>query len=332
MALGFEAGLGAIGGLFGKPKLKQIKYSDAVDAELGNQVANLKATTTANNATLAAYQAAADRMRPMVSAAADDDVGLLGRLNTRELSYDPLSAYERLRAGNLAAFDDQLAKASTRGSVADKLAMSARGYGGRGSGAYEQILRNRVIGSTGMPVLNSIFNNLGNDTTATDLARQRTNAGILANIGARRAIPLSVLDFEAMPIDVRNRAMMASIAGLGGLGDIARTNTAGFKEEKNSVANFLEGMGKSLDQVGGTALSVAGSLYGGGMLGGMFGGGGGAPAPSTPFPTTMGFGLPQSPSYPSSVGWGAQAPSYYQPNPYFAPPSYADPRLFFGRQ
>lgn len=325
MALGFEAGLGAIGGLFGKPKLKQIKYSDAVDAELGNQVTNLNAATAANNATLANYEAAIARMRPMVQGAADEDVGLLGRLNTREFNYDPISAYERLRTGNLAAFDDQLAKASTRGSVADKLAMSARGYGGRGSGAYEQILRNRTIGATGMPVLNTIFGNLGSDTTSTDLARQRTNAGILANIGARRAIPMSVLDFEGAPINVRNAATMAGITGLSSLADTAKTNTAGFKEEKNKWAAFLEGMGKSLDQAGGTALS----LWSGGMFGGGGGGGGGA-APANPYPFMP---TPSAaPSYPQSVGWGAPAPTYYQPNPYFGTPSYADPRLFFGRQ
>lgn len=275
MGIGAESLAGGIASLFTDPdKINKIYKNDALNTGVNEQANLLSQASRDNQKSLADFNATMGYYQPAVRQAALSDIGALGGVVSNNLNYDPLATYERLRTGNLKAFNDISGSIADRGALADRLALAARGYGGRGAGSYEQILRNDRISKNLSPALASIFGGLGSDTGAITSGRNANFAQILAAIQGRQAIPQNALQFEYSPIAARNSALMGQANVLGGLADANNKNFGGFQTVEDKWKTFAKGLGSFVDQAADAYLQY----QTGGLAGGK-GGGGGSSAP-----------------------------------------------------
>lgn len=115
-------------------------------------------------------------------------------------------------------------------------------------------------------------------------------------------MPLGLAQLELNPLQALQAARANEISQLSGLSDVARSNFAGFKENRNKWAAAAGALDQSLNSALDTGLSLySGGLIGGntgGMLGGLFGG---PRTQQSAQRSPMVFGLPQSNYTPQPV-------------------------------
>ena len=154
---------------------------------------------------------------------------------------------------------------------------------------------------------------------AANLISQRQNAqGAAAN-------------YYLNPALARSQLAMEEAQNLGLLGQAAKGNTAGFRQEKDFVGRFAEGLGEAENTILDTAMGVLSMYSGGGMMGG--GGGGGSPgAKSTQRQAAPTFTPTYSPpvDFGSSGGYYGGGFSYSQPSGGGAIASYAQQPVNLG--
>lgn len=308
MPLGGEAMGNAVSGFFGKDKLKRIAYDDS-----------LRDTQTAQAYSLGKLREAADRAgqnyedritaaAPQAQQIAQQNISSLYDLQEQGKAFDPTATYERIRGGNIASLADQFVNLASRGAKEDKLALAALGYGGRGPGSYESILRSDRISRNIAPVLNTIYGNLGRDTAGLNNDRLANLAATLGIMRERQAAPTAAAGLALLPYQAR-ASMLGDEIGMGGeLGGAIQGNTAGFQSQKNKWANFFQQSGRAFDQVADTAIDLYSSYMGGGLggmggIGGGMGGGGARAAAPAPAPAPMSTFTPRPtpnawPGYP----------------------------------
>lgn len=268
--LTFGSSIGQLIG--GEPKVRRVYYSDEIKNALGQYTQLLQDWKDRDVISLADYESAIKRIQPEAEALAREDQQRYGQLLDANLAYDPLANYERLRSGNLSALDTWGAKLSGYGSAADKAAMAARGYGGRGGGTYEQILRTDRISKNIAPVLNTIFSNLGREAAGAETGRLSNILSSQGLMQERAQVPYRSVDRLLDPVRARGQTAAGIFSNFGALGGIARNNIAGFRQEKSP----WQIAGEAGDSVVNAALELYSGYLGGG-LGGMGGGmGGGA--------------------------------------------------------
>lgn len=266
----------AIGGFFGDDKLKQKYYNPELGALFNTEYIDaLKKLRTSGEDATAQYSQALKAATPQAQEISNMDVADLGSLIRGSLNYDPVASYERIREGNLGALNAQAANLADYGSRGDKLALAARGYGGRGDGAYERILRQDRISRNIAPVIGGIFNNLGQDSSIAENNRFRNLLSYLQLMRERSGVPDRLAERALYPAEAQASLLGREIAIAGGLGQASRNNSAGFQLKKNKWKNFFEQTGSGIDEAADTAIQAAMTYYGGGMAGGMMGGGGG---------------------------------------------------------
>lgn len=290
MPIGGEAMGSAIGGFFGGPKLKKITYDPELAATQTGQAAALGKLRETAGRVGQTYEDRITAAMPQALAIANQNIGTLGQLGEQYAGFDPTSTYERIRGGNIASLADQFVNLATQGERGDKLAMASLGYGGRGPGSYESILRSDRISRNIAPVLNTIFGNLGRDTAGLNQDRLSNLAATMAIMRERQGLPASTAGLALLPYQAQASMLGDEIAMGGGLAEAVGANTAGFQSKKNKWANFFEQSGRALDQAADAYIS----MYGGGMLGGMGGGGGGAAGAAGGAGTRMTFGDPMN--------------------------------------
>lgn len=310
MAIGGEAFGSAIGGFFGGPKLKRIELNPYLNDAINEQAIGLRGLRKTAGDAGAKYAAAVDASTPQVQAVANENLALLGRLANQGAAFDPTDTYERIRGGNIASLADQFVNLATYGQQADKSALAARGYGGRGPGSFESTIRADRISRNIAPVLNTIFGNLGADAAGLNQNRLANLAATTGIARERLGLP-GYADSRALLPYQAQAGMLGNEIGMSGMiADATKANTAGYEQTQNKWANFFQQMGRATDQVADTAIS----LYGGGMLGGgggmggiLGGGGGGGGATAAPAPAIRSFSMqPLGSSYPGPWASGYQ--------------------------
>lgn len=275
---GAEAGLTGIAALVAPAdKLKQVEYNKYLTDTISNQALGLKALRGIGDTAANAYAASVAGSTPQIQALNQDAINRLTGLADQYSGFDPTSTYERVRSGNIASLADQFVNLANYGQEGDKLALAARGYGGRGPGSYESILRSDRISRNIAPVLNTIYSNLGADTTSLNTNRLANLANVIPTLGYRSALPGATDSRTLLPYQARLSMLGSEIPLSSSIAEAARGNTAGFKNEENKWKTFLVNLGKSMDQ----AYDAYTNMYsggmmggGGGMMGGMGGGGG----------------------------------------------------------
>lgn len=273
MPLGGEAMGNAVGGFFGKDKLNKIVYDDSLRDTQTAQAYSLGKLREAAEKAGQNYEDRITAAMPSALQITQENIGSLANLQKQGQEFDPTATYERIRGGNIASLADQFVNLASRGAKEDKLALAALGYGGRGPGTYESILRSDRISRNIAPVLNTIYGNLGRDTSGLNQDRLANLAATLGIMRERQAAPTAAAGLALLPYQAR-ASMLGDEIGMGGaLGSATQANTAGFETVKNKWANFFQQSGRAFDQVADTAIDLYSSYMGGGMMGGMGGGG-----------------------------------------------------------
>lgn len=282
MGAGFESGLSGIAALVAQPpKLSQIEYNKYLTDTISNQALGLKGLRGIGDSAANDYAAALAASTPQIQALNQNTIGRLGSLADQYSGFDPTSTYERVRGGNIASLADQFVNLANYGQEADKAALAARGYGGRGPGSYESILRADRISKNIAPVLNTIYSNLGSDTAGLNTNRLANLAQVIPTLQYRDSLPGATDYRTLLPYQARLAMLGSEIPLSTSIAGAARANSAGFKETPNKWATFLQDLGRSMDQGFDAFTSIYGGdglmgNFGGGGIGGMGGSGGGA--------------------------------------------------------
>lgn len=272
--------VGPILGAFGKTKVTQQNYSDAVRDAITGAAKNVEADRAANAADLAAYTQGINRAVGRIEALNPEDTATLGRLIGETAAADPMSVYRGVGDYQMGLFNQFAKGLADQGRRGQNLQFARMGYGGRGGGTYTQNALMDRISQNLAPTFAGVLGNLGRDTQV--LGNQRlAQGGQVANlINARRGFQSQGAELALNPALARAELADLEAGRIGTLGSAARTNTAGFRAEKDTLGKFAEGLSEAEDTILDTAMGVL-SMYTGGMgggmggIGGMMGGGGG---------------------------------------------------------
>ena len=259
--------LGGILGAFLKPKTSQVKYSDALAGQLDDTTNSLTGYRADQSADLSKYGLALDEATGKVKALEAGDNSVLAQLIASS-NQDPMDTYRGVGDYQFGVLDKLSKSIAGQGRAQDNALLAQFGAGGRGGSTYQtNSILDRLTRNLA-PVYAGALGNLGRDT-GTIVNGRTTNAGNVVNLlNTRAGIPLRTLPLQTATMDQRTQNLMDEIAAEGGLGQNYRTNSAGFKEEKNKVAGAFQAIDSGLN----SAVDTAMSLYSGGLSGG--GGGG----------------------------------------------------------
>jgi hypothetical protein len=318
--------LGGVLDAFSPPKMERVYTSPELQGEIGTTIGGMGQYRTQAGQSLSNYEKAnreaINQARRLTQQTEGEVGGMLGGL--RQSGY--MSDRERARAGDLAALNQLLGQMGGGMSRADKAAASRLGYAGRPSSSYLDKQRSSYIGAFGAPIASQIF--AGLNPAAAGAASERVS-NINQQLGLmdyRNQMPLGLAQLELNPLQALQAARANEIAQLGGLSDVARSNLAGFKEQRNKWAAAAGAVDQSLN----SALDTFMSLYSGGMVGGGGGGllggllGGGKAQTAQPSRPQAAYTLPQPTYTPQPVvapSIGLTAPIGYGNYGFTPPPS-----------
>lgn len=310
--------------LFGKTTYNPIRISNelqrSVDLTSGGSLDRYRKR---KGEVLDAFQVLANRTLPKVESAVDLGMKDLNAGSTMLRSYNPLATYERIRGGNLASLTS-LADTLSGVGRRNESALAARlGMAGRPMSSARDLIRSSGTATAFAPIANTIYGNLGNDTTGISRDTFNQVKGLQALAAARPDLYGNLYQYALAPLVAEQQALGGETDALNALAQAVAKNYAGMDVQKKMgimdyplrLSENLSGTVGNLADAAGSVMGIAGGFMGGGMgggggggmLGGLFGGGGGAGA----------GGGASSPN----LNWGSWSPSMgggggYQPMPY----------------
>lgn len=284
---------GAVIGAFGSTKQRPVFTSPEIaDRYRYNLLNQYDTTQAANQGDVSNYAKAIAAGTPQAQQFANEDTQALTNLINQYGSYDPMATRSAIREGDLASLDKQFTNLVDYGSAADKARMASLGLGGRASaGSYGRIQDQLRASRNLSPVLNTIYGNLGSDTSRITQDRYQNLMSQLGLMNQRAGLyDTRVANRSLMPSYARNADLQSTLANLGGISQGFGQNVAGWEAVPNGVARWGNAIG-AVDQGLNSALDTYMSMYGGGMLGGSgaFGASGTTPSNQMPSMGNSGF-------------------------------------------
>lgn len=300
--------------LFGKTTYKPIRISNelqrSVDLTSGGSMDRYRKR---KGETLDAFQILADRTLPKVEAAADLGLRDINAGSTMLRSYNPLATYERLRGGNLASLTGLADTLSGVGRREERTLAARLGMAGRPASSARDLIRSSGTATAFAPIANTIYGNLGNDTSGISRDVMNQVNGLQALAAARPDLYGQIYQYALAPLQAEQQALGGETDALNALAQALAKNYAGMDvQKKMGIMDYPVRMSENLSATVGNLADAAGSVMGiaggfmggmggmgggggGGMLGGLFGGGGGGAG---------GYGGYQSMPYGGGMGFG----------------------------
>lgn len=199
------------------------------------------------------------------------DNATLGALIARAGNYDPMAAYRGIGDYQTGVLDRVSRSLANQGRASQNLNAARLGYGGRQSSYTQNALVDRLSQNLA-PAYASVLSNIGRDTqvlSGQGIANMANAANLIAQ---RQNAQGAAANYYLNPALARSQLAMEEAQNLGLLGQAAKGNTAGFRQEKDFVGRLAEGLSEAENTVLDTAMGVL-SMYSGGGMGGMMGGG-----------------------------------------------------------
>lgn len=293
-------------GAFGKTKVTQRNYSDAVQNAITGSANQVAADRTASQGDLQRYTDAIGRASGRLEGMLPEDSATLGRVINETAGADPMNQYRAIGDYQMGLMDRFSKGLADQGRKGQNLQFARMGYGGRGGSTYTNNAMLDRISQNLAPAFASTAGNIGRDTQIVGNQRLAQGGQVANLINSRRGLVTQGADLLLNPANARANLSDAEANRLGTLGNAARTTTAGFEAKKDFVGRLADGLSESEDTILDTALSVL-SMYTGGGMGGMMGGGGGgggkagggSASNQRPPPNTF------TPSYAPQVNFGS---------------------------
>lgn len=308
--------LGPIIGSFGKTKTIQQQYSDEVGKAITGAASAAQSNRALSDADLARYATASQQAAGRVEGLLGQDNATLGALIARAGNYDPMAAYRGIGDYQTGVLDRVSRSLANQGRASQNLNAARLGYGGRQSSYTQNAMIDRLSGNLA-PAYASVLGNIGRDTQVLSGQGIANMANAANLISQRQNAQGAAANYYLNPALARSQLSMEEAQNLGLLGQAAKGNTAGSRQEKDFVGRFAEGLGEAENTILDTAMGVL-SMYSGGGMGGMMGGGGGG-SKSPPKQAAPTFTPTYSPpvDFGSSGGyaqgglkWPSSTPSY----------------------
>lgn len=295
--------VGPILGAFGKTKTTQQYYDSQLGKTITGAASAAQSNRALNDADLARYATASQQAAGRVEGLLDQDNATLGSLIAKAGNYDPMAAYRGIGDYQTSILDRLAGSLANRGKASQNLAEARMGYGGRGGSTYTQNALIDRLSSNLAPAYASVLGNIGRDTqvlSGQGIANMANAANLISQRQNAQGAPAA---YYLNPALARSQLQGEEAQNLGLLGQAAKGNTAGFRTEKDFVGRLAEGLGEAENTILDTAMGVL-SMYSGGGLGGIMGGGGGAKKPQAP------AGPQFTPTYSPPVNFGSSG-GYY---------------------
>lgn len=295
--------VGPILGAFGKTKTVQQQYNEGVGKAITGAANAAQSNRALSDADLARYATASQQAAGRVEGLLGQDNATLGALIARAGNYDPMAAYRGIGDYQTGVLDRVSRSLANQGRASQNLNAARLGYGGRQSSYTQNAMIDRLSGNLA-PAYASVLGNIGRDTqilSGQGIANMSNAANLISQ---RQNAQGAAANYYLNPALARSQLSMEEAQNLGLLGQAAKGNTAGFRQEKDFVGRFAEGLGEAENTILDTAMGVLSMYSGGGMMGG--GGGGNPGAKSTQrqaAPTYM-------PTYSPPVDFGSSG-GYY---------------------
>lgn len=216
-----------------------------------------------------------------------------------------MAAYRGIGDYQTGVLDRVSRSLANQGRASQNLNAARLGYGGRQSSYTQNAMIDRLSGNLA-PAYASVLGNIGRDTQVLS-GQGIANMSNAANlISQRQNAQGAAANYYLNPALARSQLSMEEAQNLGLLGQAAKGNTAGFRQEKDFVGRFAEGLGEAEGTILDTAMGVLSMYSGGGMGGIMGGGGGGGGSKSGPKQAAPTF----TPTYSPPVDFGSSG-GYY---------------------
>ena len=279
MPVGFQAFGEGIGGFFGKDKIQNVYYSEPLSQYYENQaLTGLKDLGDAGTRSVGDYSRALRAAIPQSEALTQENIDTYGKLAQGYFNQDPYAGYERIRSGNLSDLFGRVDQLANYGVEADKRAMANLGYGGRGPSSFGVLQGRDRLARNFAPTVDTIYQNLGSDTTRLEQARLANLAATMELMQQRQGLPAQTARLHLEPYKAQAESLAAQLMLARDLGYGIEENIAGQRVIPNKWRNFFSKMGESADQFTDAAREDsmrAWEAYMGAGGGGGGGGGGG---------------------------------------------------------
>lgn len=308
--------MGPILGAFGKTKTVQQQYSDSVGKAITGAANAAQSNRALSDADLARYASASQQAAGRVEGLLGQDNATLGALIARAGNYDPMAAYRGIGDYQTGVLDRVSRNLANQGRASQNLNAARLGYGGRQSSYTQNALVDRLSQNLA-PAYASVLGNIGRDTQILSGQGIANMANAANLISQRQNAQGGAANYYLNPALARSQLAMEEAQNLGLLGQAAKGNTAGFRQEKDFVGRLAEGLSEAENTTLDTAMGVLSMYSGGGMMGG--GGGGNPGAKSAQRQAAPTFTPTYSPpvDFGSSGGyaqgglkWPSSTPSY----------------------
>lgn len=265
--------IGPILGAFGKTKTVQQQYNEGVGKAITGAASAAQSNRALSDADLARYATASQQAAGRVEGLLGQDNATLGALIARAGNYDPMAAYRGIGDYQTGVLDRVSRSLANQGRASQNLNAARLGYGGRQSSYTQNALVDRLSQNLA-PAYASVLSNIGRDTQVLSGQGIANMANAANLISQRQNAQGAAANYYLNPALARSQLSMEEAQNLGLLGQAAKGNTAGFRQEKDFVGRLAEGIGEAEGTILDTAMGVL-SMYSGGGMGGLMGGGGG---------------------------------------------------------
>lgn len=254
--------LGSIIGAFGSNKTAPVQYSPTLTTVQNGTINQIPGVQAQANAAVNQYATNLNQASNTINAMQPGDIAQSQAVTNNLANETGTGTFKTLGdylTGKLGDFASGLA---AQGQGANNLALAKLGYGGTGPSSYATDLITNRISSNLAPVFSSLMGGLAGDTS-TVLGQDRANAGAVQQGQEYTAsIPLRTANLALLPTQA-NLSILNGITGIEqGQANVAKTNTAGFQSNPDTVARV------------GNAVGAAGNFVLGNGSGGGSGGGG----------------------------------------------------------
>jgi len=261
---------------FGKDKLIQHYYSDALAKNINDASGHIGGDWTANQADLAKFNAANAGAIAQKNALDTENIGRYRGLISNAASFDPLSQYKAIGDYKLGALKGLASGLADQGRASQSLDFARLGYGRGGSSYMNQALIDRLTRQLA-PVYAGVLSGIGGDSAL--LSDQSIHHAALADslIKQQGDLPGRTAQMWLNPIYARGDISGQEQGSISNLLDSVRKNTAGFTTERDTIGKIGDALvttGNNIEDTAKWAANTALSAYTGGMMGGGGGGGG----------------------------------------------------------
>lgn len=239
--------------LGGGTKSSPVFSSKKLQAGIDSSVASANRFQNRRNSILDVYGNLSENYMAQAQKMLPDSIGDVSLASQKARSIDPMETYRTVRDENLAALGRQADMMSGVGKREESIAAARLGMAGRPTSMARDVLRSNRANAALAPTVNSIFSNVGRDSSGINADQASTVELLMQLASARPDVFNSYLNMALNPMRAEADGLNAEGSFWQQLANAAKTNTAGVNvESSGGIMDIISGLTSAAgDVVGG---------------------------------------------------------------------------------